>query len=108
MFCTMPLRRVTRSRYRPDGMSEVLTVVCGDGRDARPCVSAETGRPNMSNISMCAIFALPPVTATCNISSVGLGCTVMFCWPVNVGDSAAGGMVVVSNARVSILGIILC
>jgi len=32
-------------------MSEVVTVVVGDGRDARPCVSTGITRPNMSNIS---------------------------------------------------------
>ena len=76
MFCTVPSVRVTRRRYRPEGMSEVLTVVCRDGRDARPCVSTETGRPNMSNIPTRAIFASPSVTATCRMSFVGLGCTV--------------------------------
>ena len=64
-FRTVPSVRVTRRMYRPDGMLDVLTVVCGDGRDARPCVSTETGRPNMSNISTRAIFALPSVTVTC-------------------------------------------
>ena len=75
-FRTVPSVRVTRRMYRPEGMSEVLTVVCGDGRDARPCVSTDMFRPNMSNISTRAIFALPSVTATCRMSFVGFGWTV--------------------------------
>ena len=45
---TVPSVMVTRRTYRPEGMSEVVTVVVGDGRDAKFCVSTGTILPNMS------------------------------------------------------------